>query len=415
MPMNRFAILLCIMGGATLTACRSPQVNATLDFYPLGIYGVKSTNDFPTIRAAGFNVVVGPATASYLDHAHAAGLSVLASPGTAAGPGFNPQAARSAVKELDGHPALWAWYVVDEPDLNLVPPGDVVHANKVIRQAGATKPTALVIYQGYEALHYANLTDFMMVDRYPIPWLPLANFGQHVEMTRLALGPDKPLLAVIQAFDWNSSRELLRGETNLRPPTYAEMRCMTYEALARGANGLFYFRFQAGGNNPDQEETWEALKAVVREVNDRRALFQGRRLWWPKQHEFGNRATRFNEALQSSITSILLRVETGDANVPAGDYLVAVNNTTNTHTYWCRLPLPGQAAPGSRLHNPVAAELTQRNWKRAIPKETTPGFPATIPVFGEARSIQPLNNWIKDTFEGYAVHVYGPLPKKLKR
>ncbi|HWI57578.1 MAG TPA: hypothetical protein VNZ22_10145, partial [Bacillota bacterium] len=78
-------------------------------FFPIGIYGVNATNDFAELKAAGFNLVVGRAERSYLDAARAAGLKVLASPGTAAGPGFNEKAAAKAVRELDRHPALWAW------------------------------------------------------------------------------------------------------------------------------------------------------------------------------------------------------------------------------------------------------------------------------------------------------------------
>ena len=47
--------------------------------FPVGIYTVPSTTDFPEIRQAGFDVVVGPATWDYLNTARAAGLK---GPGT---------------------------------------------------------------------------------------------------------------------------------------------------------------------------------------------------------------------------------------------------------------------------------------------------------------------------------------------
>ena len=94
-------------------------------FYPLGIYAVNSTNDYAMVRASGFNLITGPAEQSLLDAADAAGLKVLASPGTSAGPGFNLEAAARTVKAFDAHPALWAWYLVDEPDLQEIPPETV--------------------------------------------------------------------------------------------------------------------------------------------------------------------------------------------------------------------------------------------------------------------------------------------------
>ena len=48
---------------------------------------------------------------------------------------------------------------------------------------------------------------------------------------------------------------------------------MTYEALARGATGLFYFAFDAGWKMREHPETWAALTNVVREINERLPLF----------------------------------------------------------------------------------------------------------------------------------------------
>ena len=94
-----------------LLAAGLPEPTASRSFYPIGIYGVSSTNDLATLTEAGFNVVAGPAERAYLEAARGAGLQVLASPATSAGPRFDPTAARRAVRDFDQHPALWAWYV----------------------------------------------------------------------------------------------------------------------------------------------------------------------------------------------------------------------------------------------------------------------------------------------------------------
>ena len=109
--------------------------------------------------------------------------------------------------------------LVDEPDLNAVAPEDVQRAHRYLKLLGARKPTALVLSQRGETLDYGNIADITMVDPYPVPWLPLANFPQHVRLARLALGKKKPLIAVIQAFDWSSYRTLLPDQTGLRAPT----------------------------------------------------------------------------------------------------------------------------------------------------------------------------------------------------
>jgi hypothetical protein len=215
------------------------------------------------------------------------------------------------------------------------------------------------------------------MDRYPVPWLPLANFPQHMRMARLAAGKDRPLIAVIQAFDWSYYPEVLPGEKNLRPPTKAELRCMTYAALVQRATGLFYYCFHDGRwqmiNHP---EVWDALQEVVFEVRQRFSLFEAQHVWWPYIHRFGDNSGRFNAALESSIQPTLLRVKKGSPHVPAGDYILAVNTTERTHSYQVLLPQPNAGA---------------------------------VPVLEEYRSIDCKDGWLKDEFGPYAVHIYGPL------
>ena len=342
--------------------------------FPVGIYSVPSTTDFPEIRKAGFDVVVGPATWDYLGSAKQAGLKVLAN--------LPPPGLRSpgGLRNLDAHPALWAWYLFDEPDLDSVPPADVRMSQRKLKESGARKPSALTLYQGYEALDYGNITDLLIVDRYPIPWLALANFGQHIEMGRLAIGPGKPLFAVIQAFDWTAYPGMLRTPSSLRPPVYEELRCMAYEALARGANGIFFYEFDGQWKMREHPQLWESLKQVVGEIRAREPLFQGRRLWWAKEHDFADPAFAFNAALESSITATLLRVTAGNDSVPAGDYILAINNTSHEIQYSFALP----PRPARSAAEP-------------------------LPVLGENRSLPPANNRVGDAFAAYAIHVYGPI------
>jgi len=368
-----FVALFCV-----IAASLANVANAATPFLPIGIYSVPDTADFQEIRAAGFNVVAGRAEKNYLDAAQAAGLKVLAAVPSLKSPG--PQ--RMTV--LDRHRALWAWYLADEPDLNMVPPVDIGAGYRGLKQLGLRKPVALTLFQGYEAANYADYCDILMVDRYPVSWLPLANFGQHMRMARLALGKQKPFVAIIQAFDWTAYPGLLRATVPLRPPTSAELRCMTYEALARGANGIFFYEFDGAWKIRDHPQVWSALKQVVREVNDRTPLFQAEPIWWAKDHDYSDADTAFNGALESSVTSTLLRVRKGNSQMTAGSYILAVNNTPKPLAYSFLLPPP----QGSR-------------------KQVAPC--PDIPVFGESRQLEVLRNRVSDHFEAFEVHVYGPL------
>jgi len=368
-------LLACLAAGCVSSHSGKPP-------FPIGIYGAHTPEDLAELRDAGFNFVVGPAETGFLDAAGRIGLKVLAAPA----PGTNAPSAiqiNSNLARFDRHFALAAWCVSDEPDLNLISPMETRRQTQRFRRAGARKPTALSLSQGYQALHYANLTDILMLNRYPVPWLPLANFGQHVEMARLAMGPERPLYAVIQAFDWSFYRESLSVETPLRPPSFEELRCMTYEALARGANGVFYYEFDGRWKMRQHPATWDALKRVVAEVNDRRPLFEAEELWWAREHDFRDKRDRFNAALQSSVSSRLLHVPRGNATITPGDYILAVNNTPRELTYGCTVP--GGSAEDA------------------------------IPVLGEGRNVEPHNKWVWDGFGPYAVHVYGPFRQSAGR
>ena len=88
--------------------------------YPVGIYSVGSETNLAEIAAAGFNIVTGPAKREFLDAAEANGIGVLASPGSHAGEQFDLAKVRSTVARHDRHPALWSWYLIDEPDICLL-------------------------------------------------------------------------------------------------------------------------------------------------------------------------------------------------------------------------------------------------------------------------------------------------------
>jgi len=303
-------------------------------------------------------------------------LKVLASVGSAPGPSFSKKETEKIVHRFDSHPQLWAWYVVDEPDLNEISPSDVKRANRWIKRF-ASKPTALVLSAGSEALHYAGIPDIMMIDRYPVPWLPLANFSQNVRLAKFATGPKKTLIAVIQAFDWSYYPELMPGRSDFRAPTYEELRCMTYSALAEGANGLFYYCYDdKKWRMSEHPETWSNVREIVGEVNERLPLFTAQRPWSESHAIYDNRDAGWNESLQSSITTTLLEVEKGEGNdtVKSGRYLLTVNTTARDLKFQIKIP------------------STQTN----------------VVVFQEDRLLWLVNGFVHDEIQPYAVHVYGP-------
>ena len=364
-------LLLLLNTGCTITPHTTPFV--------IGLYGVDDTNTFREIRNLGVDIITGSSEVRFLDAAHRHGLRVFASLGTTAGLDFDPVQARRSILHADRHPALWAWYLIDEPDLNEIHPGLVEAASRFVKSTGSRKPVGVVLQHGGEALNYARAADLLMIDRYPVAWQPLCVFENHVRLSRLGTAAGRPLYGIVQAFDWTYYKNLVPDETALRPPTEQEMRCMSYGALVQGANGLFYFTF----NSPPWDirkhpETWSALKSVLTELNTRRGLFGAEHLWWPwKRSLVFQDPVRLNEVQESRVSLAWLRVGPGSRDVAPGEYVLALNNS---------------GAPANvRIH---------------LPRRVT----GTLPLLegNESRTVE--ENWLRESFEPYGVRVYGPLP-----
>jgi hypothetical protein len=169
-------------------------------------------------------------------------------------------------------------------------------------------------------------------------------------------------------------------EAGLRPPSYEELRCMAYGALAQQATGVFFYAYDDGRwKLREHPAVWQAVQRIVKEMQQRQPLFQAQHRWWPYDHHFQDWAHRFNGALESSITPALLHVAQGTREIPAGDYILAVNTTDQTHVY--------------SLNSPVLPD-------------------GNLPVLGEAREVQVDKHGFTDIFAPYAVHVYGPFHAK---
>jgi hypothetical protein len=275
-------------------------------FFPIGIYGVQTPEQLEVVKKAGFNTVVGPANATFLEKAQSLGLRVMASPGTSSGRGFNGQAMMDKIKAHDAHPALWSWYLSDEPDMQRIPPWKVMMDQRLLKSSHARSPTSIVLYHGANAMDYGSIPDFMMMDTYPIPWMPLAHFAQHLRWARQSLPREKPLFAVIQAFDWQHFKEHIPGETYYRAPSPEELKCMTYMALAQPVEGLFYYSLKAGiWDLLKHPHLWKGLKDVLDSLQEHAFLLQSERLWWIPSRRILPHELRRSATKESSISVTL--------------------------------------------------------------------------------------------------------------
>ena len=339
------AMVLCAF---LLSRCLTPNAGVDGASYTdsanrmvVGVFGPGATNNYPYLKNIGVNTIVAGASSEVLDAAHSLGLQVIVQPGTHAGAHFNPVKAAEAIRNFDSHPAVKAWYFVDEPAFNRISPDDVHLAAETIREAGATKPLTFTSWKTDQLLPYIESADVLMVDRYPIPWMVPADLGQHVRMGSLAAGKDRPVWAVVQCFSWEAYPEHMGRESNLRPPSYNEMKAMTFDALAQGAEGILFFGYQVTRwNLQDYPGLAVSLEMIIQQVREFEPVLTSPRIWKPLFTDYHDYPNRFNERGFGAVTFAFYQVEADKSSdaFPAGTYLLAVNTTYQKHGLTFHLP-----------------------------------------------------------------------------
>lgn len=248
-------------------------------FFPLGMYWSGITAEELRIYAeSDFNCLMpyGRPTREQMDAAHKLGLKVIYSikdfyHGTRWCPDFirSPAEERRAVGErvraFRGHPALLAWYINDELPLAMLP--RLQAHQQWVEHDDPNHPTWVVLYQVADVACYAGSFDAIGTDPYPIPNRPPAMAGQWARQTRQAVEDARAVWMVPQVFNWAAYRKGADRKKN-RPPTFDEMRSMTWQCIAEGADGIvFYSWFNLRRDRIDPfEKRWPLVKRIAAEV-----------------------------------------------------------------------------------------------------------------------------------------------------
>lgn len=164
------------------------------------------------------------------------------------------------VKQSINHPALLLWYLVDEPE------GAGAHTPDLVKQAydhlkakDKDHPAGIDMYLLDAIAKYKEGCDYTMTDVYPVTAnrdVPLKNVGIHMDEARRVHGENWPHLTFIQDFGGPDT-----DGGKWAQPTPAEVRCMTFIALAHRANGILYFSYW-----PKAPETWQSIGQLNRDL-----------------------------------------------------------------------------------------------------------------------------------------------------
>lgn len=228
------------------------------NFFPIGIFNAVP-EDLPEIRSAGFNAVqsykIGPDTIKKMAAASARqGLKFLL-------PNFSHYQA-DITRELGGRPEVLGIYIADEPEGRSLSPKELQTLKESLKQDNPGVLTAVAMLRPQMVAAYREAADVFMIDPYPVPHMPMTWLSDSLEDAARYV-PQERLWAVIQAF--GGEKWAKHGWP--RPPTSAEMRCLTYLAVVHGAHGLFYFSYPEVRAD---DASWEGLKTIAAELRQLR-------------------------------------------------------------------------------------------------------------------------------------------------
>ncbi len=150
-------------------------------------------------------------------------------------------ACRRTVLSVKDHPAIIAWYSLDEMPLKFMP--RMLARQRMMREIDPDHPTYAVLYQFYQIREYMPVSDVLGTDPYPIGDGSISLPTDHARTVREGTFGMRAMWQVPQAFDWGWFVSPQEYPNRCRLPTAEEARSMTWQSIAGGANGIVYWAY----------------------------------------------------------------------------------------------------------------------------------------------------------------------------
>ncbi|NLX99062.1 MAG: hypothetical protein GXY83_23215 [Rhodopirellula sp.] len=176
------------------------------------------------------------------------------------------QALIARVNALKDHPALFAWYMADEPELVPVLPRRAQEIYETVRDADPYHP-CIMLNDTIEGIYrYECGGDVLMPDPYPcflkggLAAAPIEKTRQFMLAIHDATRGRKPAWVTPQGFNYGDY-----GRAGNRGPTLTELRNQNYQAVVYGAKGVLWYTYSQYRNYPD---LYLGMPFLAREMAD---------------------------------------------------------------------------------------------------------------------------------------------------
>lgn len=297
---------------------------------------------------------------SFLDEAQKYRIAVSISISTVAFGGVSDGVFSAFINGLKDHPALWGWYIADEPELYSGTHQNLLHYFSLCKQLDPVHK-CWVVNSGSVNRTFSDVTGFYAVDLYPKKSAS-AEFGD--SQTRQSYDYWKNAYDIAKADNKGPLTILPQGMgagyQNYGDLTVNELRYHAFSAVVLGIDKIFFWTYTE--SNPTMESR---VNQVIKQITDIKT-------------EVVNGSTNDPRITASQpATSLTYRYGTnGSSNV-----ILAVNIANRTSTN-------GQALSNVQFTLPAGVR------------------PSQVEVLGEGRTIPVTNGVFTDNFDRFAVHVY---------
>ncbi len=196
----------------------------------------------------------------------------------------NDEILAGVVRAFRNSPAAVAWYNNDELEFDLA--GEAREYYDRIRALDPSRPQLMVHFKRGGIAAFRGAADLFGIDHYPVPKKPLVAVAEALDAARGEVAPPGRPWAVIQNFAWYQHRDpetpVIAGDVETprsrlptakewrenRPPTFEEVRAMTYLAVVHGAGGILFWSLYNLEFLPDRVERWENACRVAAELSE---------------------------------------------------------------------------------------------------------------------------------------------------